>query len=140
MEFAIIMPILFLLIFGVIEFGWAFFQSTDVRHGARETSRLVAVNYNPTTIPSGCSGTPGQQQSCALILEACSRMDASGTTTVAISSPAKTLGSRATITVSKPLNTLTGFLDTFLAGRTLSSSIDTRLELNGTWVDLTRSC
>ena len=44
-EFALIAPILFLLIFGVIEFGWAFSQNMDVRHGARETARLAAVNY-----------------------------------------------------------------------------------------------
>ncbi|MGQ0833075.1 MAG: TadE/TadG family type IV pilus assembly protein, partial [Microthrixaceae bacterium] len=30
-EFAIIMPIFFLLVFGIIEFGWAFFQLLDVR-------------------------------------------------------------------------------------------------------------
>lgn len=139
---AIITPILFALIFGVIEFGWAFFEDTDVRHGAREVSRLVAVNYDASTIPAACNSlaTAGEKQSCALIIDACGRMDASGTTTVSITSPTKTVGSTATVTVSKPLDTLTGFLDVFLDGKTLRSSIDTRLELPGTWVNHSRTC
>ena len=48
-EFAIIVPVLALLLFGVIEFGWAFSQNLDVRHGAREGSRLAAVNYGTAT-------------------------------------------------------------------------------------------
>lgn len=134
------MPILFLIIFGVIEFGNAFFQSSDVRHGAREASRLTAVNYNPTTIPSDCTSAGGNQQSCAIILEACARMDVGSTTTVLMTSTSKVVGSTATITVSKPLDTLTGFLDTFIGGKTLSSSIDTRLELDGNWTNYSRTC
>lgn len=139
-EFAIVMPLLFLIIFGVIEFGNAFFQSSDVRHGARETSRLVAVNYDPT-IPSACSSVAApNQQSCAIIVEACLRMDAGSATTVSFTSTGKAVGDTATITVSKPLQTLTGFLDSFIGGKTLSSAIDTRLELNGTWTNYSRTC
>ncbi|MGH2686892.1 MAG: TadE family protein, partial [Actinomycetota bacterium] len=34
-EFALVAPLLFLLIAGTIEFGWAFHQIMDLRHGAR---------------------------------------------------------------------------------------------------------
>ena len=47
-EFAIISPVLALLLFGVIEFGWAFSQNLDVRHGAREAARLAAVEERRT--------------------------------------------------------------------------------------------
>jgi Flp pilus assembly protein TadG len=43
-EFAIVAPVLFLLLFGIIDFGWAFSQNLDVRHAAREGARLAAVN------------------------------------------------------------------------------------------------
>ena len=51
-EFAIIVPIFFLLVFAVVEFGWAFYQQLDVRHGAREGARLAAVDFQSTASPS----------------------------------------------------------------------------------------
>jgi Flp pilus assembly protein TadG len=38
-ELAVILPLFVLLIFGMIEAGWAFAQANDVRHGAREGRR-----------------------------------------------------------------------------------------------------
>ena len=58
MEFAIVVPIFFLLIFGIMEFGWAFFQKLDVRSGANEGARLAAVNYKTSAAPS--PARPGQ--------------------------------------------------------------------------------
>lgn len=43
-EFAVVAPLLFLLLFGIIDFGWAFSQNLDVKHAAREGARLAAVN------------------------------------------------------------------------------------------------
>ena len=43
-EFGIIAPVLFLVLFGIIDFGWAFSQNLDVKHAAREGARLAAVN------------------------------------------------------------------------------------------------
>ena len=44
---ALVAPVLILLLLGIVDFGWAFSENLDVRHGAREASRLVAVNYRP---------------------------------------------------------------------------------------------
>src|SRR5687767_8678973 len=60
-EFGLIALLLFTLLFGVIEFGWAFYQHLDVRHGAREGARLAAVNY--------------QGSRPALLAETCNRME-----------------------------------------------------------------
>src|SRR3546814_1386321 len=56
-EFALIATPLFMILFGTIEFGWAFFQLNDIRHGAREGIRLVAVasDVNPAYIASSTS-------------------------------------------------------------------------------------
>jgi hypothetical protein len=43
-EFAIAAPLLFVLVFGIIDFGWAFSQNLDLKHAAREGARLAAVN------------------------------------------------------------------------------------------------
>ncbi|HSP04647.1 MAG TPA: TadE family protein, partial [Acidimicrobiales bacterium] len=52
-EFALIATPLFLILFGTIEFGWAFFQLNDIRHGAREGIRLVAVDSDVTPTYTG---------------------------------------------------------------------------------------
>jgi Flp pilus assembly protein TadG len=43
-EMAVVLPLFVLMIFGMIEAGWAFAQPNDVRHGAREGARMAAVN------------------------------------------------------------------------------------------------
>lgn len=130
-EFAFVIPILFLLIFGVMEFGWAFQQNMDVRHGARETSRLAAVNFGTGT---------GTAQSDSFLSEGCDRMDEDSNTTMVAETDGTASGSRITITVTRPLDTLTGFLDFALGGKTLSSEVDTRAERTITWSDRTYTC
>ena len=46
-EFAVSAILLFTLLFGIIEAGWAFFNLLDVRHSANEGARLAAVNIDP---------------------------------------------------------------------------------------------
>ena len=132
-EFALVAPFLFLLIFGIIEFGWAFYQSSDVRHGARETARLAAVNYNP-------DAEAGDNQSADIIAEGCARMDAKANSSVQISHPGGTqLGSRAVVRVSRPLNSVTGFLDAILPN-TLDDTVAIRLEQTASWNNRTLPC
>ncbi len=45
-EFALILPILVLLIFGIVEFGIAFNNYITITHAAREGARLAAVDFN----------------------------------------------------------------------------------------------
>lgn len=126
-EFALIVPLLFLLLFGIIEFGWAFGQHLDVRHGAREGARLAAVNADP-----GGSGPTLERR---LVVEICDRMDiaAGSGTEVRLSRSGSTVGSEVTVTVEKELDQLTGFLNTFLDTVNLSSTVDIRLERTATW-------
>ena len=44
-EFALIAPFLLLLLMGIIEFGFLFGQSNEVRHAAREGAHYAAVSY-----------------------------------------------------------------------------------------------
>ena len=45
-EFALIMPLLLILVLGIVEFGYLFAQFNEVRHAAREGARYAAVS-NP---------------------------------------------------------------------------------------------
>ena len=66
---------LFLILFGTIEFGWAFFQLNDIRHGAREGIRVVVVNQSVDPdygdADHGTPMTPTEK----LAQETCERMD-----------------------------------------------------------------
>lgn len=44
-EFALIAPLLLLVLLGTIEFGYLFGQYNEVRHAAREGARYAAVSY-----------------------------------------------------------------------------------------------
>ena len=117
-ELAFTLPLLLLLLFGIIEASWAFSQQNNVRHGAREGARLAAVDW-------GTVAGVGQ--------EVCDRMDViaatqSPTVELAPIGAQSIIGGQAQITVSANLRTITGFLDPIFGGRTVSSSIEFRLE------------
>ncbi len=123
-EFAIMAPLLILLLLGIVEFGWLFAQNVDIRHGAREASRLAATNY-PSDIAT----------------ETCSRMDlaGSGAVTVDLSRSGSEIGSTVTATVSLVPDSLTGFFDAILPS-TLESSVQTRMEQTASWATGSSAC
>ena len=59
-EFALIVGVLSLLIFGMMEYGLAFTQMQSLKAGAREGARTAAVRANRSTIEAALnSGTGG---------------------------------------------------------------------------------
>jgi Flp pilus assembly protein TadG len=47
-EFALLLPILLLLVFGIVQFGLALNSANDETHLANEVARYAAVNENPS--------------------------------------------------------------------------------------------
>lgn len=43
-EMALVLPLFFALVFGIIEFGWYFAQVNEVRYAAREAARVAGVD------------------------------------------------------------------------------------------------
>lgn len=129
-EFALVAPVLFLLIFGIIEFGYAFVQYLDVKHGAREAGRLAAVNFGSST---------GTAQSDEIIVETCTRIDQPEGVTFTITHPSGAgIGQTAEVTVERTYDSLTGFFN-FLEVD-LDSSVQVRLEQAATWSARTTAC
>ncbi|MFQ5967551.1 MAG: TadE/TadG family type IV pilus assembly protein [Acidimicrobiia bacterium] len=127
-EFALVIPFLVLILVGMVEFGWLFSQNLNVRHGAREGARLVAVNYNP-------NGNSGSAQTVDIVAEICGRMDTVSGVTVGITG-AGDIGDPAVATIAAPGSTITGLLDWAIPSPlTLSSSVEVRLEQTATWAD-----
>lgn len=132
-EFALLAPLLVLLLIGLVEFGWLFAQNLDVRHGAREGARLAAVNHPEGPQPN--SGVRSDGNRDALVAEVCGRMQTPEAATVSISSSGA-VGDAATVLVSTPGVTLTGFIDFLLpSSLTLSSTVQIRLEQAATWTN-----
>lgn len=115
-EFAILAPLLILLLFGIIEFGYTMGQLNDVRHGSREAARLAAVN----------AGTVN-----AMATTACDSMSISGG--VFSFTDGNTTGNEATVSLSATRISLTGlpFVSSFLPN-TLTDTVTIRLEQDST--------
>lgn len=130
-EFAIVMPLLVLLILGIVEFSWILATNLDVNQGAREGARLTAVDT-----PAGNG---------ALRTEICERMDLVGndvaTSITWLSDGSPAVGEGVSVTVASPVTTLTGLIDFFFTGfTTLQSTVEIRIEQPPTWTDQTLQC
>lgn len=126
-EFALLAPLLILLVFGIIEFSWVFAQNINVRHGAREGARLAAVNFTP------------------LVPETCNRMDLLGGATVTLAgteingTSGYGPGDEVAVTVDAPVQVITGLFTSWLPTN-LDSTVAIRVEQPATWTDGTTSC
>ena len=115
-EFAVVVPLFLLLVFGIIEGGWYFAEQVEIRNAAREGARIAVVDYGSAN---------------AVAAETCSRADLSssgGTVTVALDgSDTYGLGADSvTVTMSVNRTSLTGFFGFF--DGTISSSATMRTE------------
>lgn len=115
-EFAVVVPLFVLLVFGIIEAGWFFAQQVEVRNAVREGARIAVVDYG---------------SAAATIAETCSRAALSGsngTVTIALSaSDTYDLGADSvSVTMSKNYESLTGFITFF--NRPITSTAEMRTE------------
>ena len=127
-EFALLAPLLILLVLGIVEFGWLFSQNNDVKHGAREGARAAAVNRGDNTF---------------LLSSTCDAMDLTAPATVDFDdSGSGDIGTTGVVTVTSSPTSLSGLgiIEAFLPA-TLTSSIEFRLEQRSDdWSDTSGSC
>jgi hypothetical protein len=126
-EFAILAPLLILLLFGIIEFAWVFAQNLNVRHGAREGARLAAVNFTP------------------LVSETCNRMDIVSGANMTIAGTELNgtggfgPGDEVAVTIDAPTQQITGLFTVWLPTN-LDSTVSIRVEQPSTWTNGTTPC
>lgn len=119
-EFALVMPLLLVLLFGIMEAGWMFAQLTETRNAAREGARIAVVDFG---------------DSATIAAETCNRADLSGggasiviSTTGDVSDPVDDPTASVTVAIVKSYDSLTGFLDPFFDGVKLDSTVTMRAE------------
>lgn len=137
-EFAIVGPLLILLLFGIIEMGWLFARNVDVGHGAREGVRLATVDF-------------GSQ--AAIVAETCDRMglatlsNGTGVSVTLARSDAdgngssNDVGDMASVSVVAPGTTMTGLFNWVLPpSLDLTSTAQILIEQAPTWATGTLNC
>ncbi len=119
-EFALVLPLFLLLVFGIMESGWLFAQLTETRNAAREGARLAVVDYGTAT---------------QVATETCNRAALSGSgadivivTTGNVTDPINNPNASVSVTIVKNYQSLTGFLDPVFNGVKLDSTVEMRVE------------
>ena len=128
-EFAMVAPLLIMLVMGIIDFGWILSQNQDIRHGAREAARLAAVDAGSVTV---------------MTTLVCDAMNVSSGATVTFDPGAGSVGATGTVAVDSPVTTLTGFSSLPFVGAlyptTFTESLTFRLEQDATWTVGSGTC
>ena len=135
-EFALVAPLLVLLILGVIEFGWLFAQMNEIRHVAQEGARWGAVSH-PDVDGSGTEDWDD------LAYRACHAANLPTATTVVVtgSEGGGTKGDTADITVTATVQSLSNLpLITVFLPTTLTDTATFRLEQPAKWTGGTTTC
>jgi Flp pilus assembly protein TadG len=129
-EFALLAPLLILLVLGIVEFGFKFSQFNELRHGVREGARYAAVSQPDLT-------GDGSVTQADVMKAVCDSVDLPG---VSLSvSLANTTGSGnrldySTLTVVATVSSLTGapIISSFIPS-TLTNDAQFRLEQDAKW-------
>lgn len=138
-EFAMVVPLLLILVMGIIEFGFVLAQTNEVGHGAKEGARYAAVS-NPDIDGVGGPGEMGD-----IVAVVCNAVNLPGTTVRVSIAHVESNGSSGaqrleygTVTVTADTEPLTGFplISTMLPGE-LTNEADFRLEQDAGWADFT---
>lgn len=117
-EFAIMLPLLLLLLLGIIEFGWGVAQQIDVRHKARETLRVAIVD----------------QPVADIVARACQNDIVKGSdVTEVLMETSVAEGTAAAVTITANVQQITGFFGVFWGPTpTISSRVEGRVEQEST--------
>jgi hypothetical protein len=143
-EFAIVSLLLFTLLFGIVEFGFAFNNAQAVRQGVREGARqgsVLSFGANNSCGLTGLSGSPSQDVQRLMCLTK-SQIGLGNDTRVKVmftdanvttqQSTAFTQGGSIIVCAQTPIRSLTGMFAPFLEGRNLTSKTTIRIEQTST--------
>jgi Flp pilus assembly protein TadG len=144
MEFALVMPVLFLLLFGIIEFGFAFNDYQAVRQGVREGARqAVVADYGSTTACSqngaaaglATAGADGNTRKVMCTVK--DNVDSDDDTLVRVkvvftdnNGTTDFSTDRVKVCAVKLLDPITGFLDPLIEDKPMRAETEMRAEKN----------
>ena len=121
-EFALFAPILFLVVFGIIDFGWAYSQNVDLRSAAREGARIAVVNE---VTGEGAAATSDLIQRIRVRSTQLEDEKTEVAVTLVDSDNDSTyeIGESLVICMRYPLRSISGVSDTFISGHLATKAI-----------------
>ena len=137
-EFALVMPLLLVLMFGIMESGWAFAQQVEVRNAAREGARIAAVSAPDIVDTAYSPALDGSFTHHDVVERACNALDLSnGSVTVTLTENGMNVGDTGAIRLTSTYSSLTGFLDSIFGSLTIDTDVEFRLEQPREWSAVT---
>jgi Flp pilus assembly protein TadG len=119
-EFAVVIPLFLVLVFGIMEAGWLFSQLTETRNAAREGARLAVVDFGTATqVAIETCNRAVLSSSGALV-----SISSSGTVSDPIGDPTASVS----VHIENSYSSLTGFLDPIFNGASLDADVTMRVE------------
>lgn len=115
-EFALVLPVLLVLLCGIIDFGWLYYNQITLNNAAREGARYAVIHYDPTTDWKGAAES-----------RMLTSMAGVSSAAAIVSDPVE---QQITASVTATPRILTGFTSTILGKQTLElhASCTMRLE------------
>lgn len=129
-EFALILPLLILLLCGIIDFGWIFGNQLILNNAGRDTARYMAINYNDTTV-TGTTETDKDAAARTAFVNRLGTNNYMNNTNLVVDSQLTGTGTdqKVAVTATYPLPFLTPLLSTVLQKTTIVISTDTTMRL-----------
>jgi Flp pilus assembly protein TadG len=129
-EFAVVFPLLFMLVAGMIDFGMVFSDLNAMRQGVREGARQAVVAEFGTNSTCPITGAPGSVSTTTLICLTKERIGLPQANTRVKVAFANTneVGGGIIVCAMYPMSSVTGTFEPLLDDRILTSKVEMRIE------------
>lgn len=121
-EFALVLPVLLLLVCGIIDFGWIYSNKLAADNACREAARYIAIHYSTYAAPQLTPATADARNIVKTALTG-SYYNAASPPTVTVTNP-DAASVKVTLTYSVPV--LTGVTSAVI-GKTVSMNISSTM-------------
>lgn len=126
-EFAFVLPILALLLFGIIDFGSIFSDYHSLRSGVRDGTRdAVVLNWGTT---ASCPGQTGTSPASNIICRVKEKTGLGNGVKVGIWAPGGwQVGATLRVCGQYPMNSTSGLTSPFINGKAVTAKVEFRIE------------
>jgi hypothetical protein len=122
-EFAIIAPLLITLLFGIIDFGYTFYEAAAQRQGTQQSARMAAVGNH-----GSCSGTATEK----IVCQTKSMIGFDDVRVRVVVPDTYTRGNTIIVCSERNQRSITGFFTPLMSGRYSRSVATVRIEQQST--------
>jgi Flp pilus assembly protein TadG len=129
-EFALVLPVITLIIFGMLEFGMGFNNKSSLQQGTREGARQASVGDfggDTSCAVQGASPNTVTHELVCLVKER-AELDGDEVRVKIDFVTTNETGNQLAVCTLYPLDSITGFFAPLLSGKTLQGKVETRIE------------